>query len=508
MSSVFQRCSLYYSLEYAAKKWPNNTAIAVDNNRITYREFLKNVSSAASILQFKYGLKKDDKIILSVGNEYSFCEVFYAAMSLGIVVIPVSTKLTPDEMTLLLQKITPSWILCHDNHVDKFSSASPLVSELVTLSEWQAFDKENTPSPSLPEIKPIDTAVIMFTSGTTGSPKGAIISHGNILHGISCYQSEFCLTEKDRTILAVPICHVTGLIAILGLFIHIGGTIYLQRKFSAHNILSCIEKESITFMHGSPTVFILLCSELNESKTTYQLTSLNKVVCGGGHLNAGTIESINYHFNNAHIHPVYGLSETSSPASIFSEDITGHRKHGSSGKAIRDVSFRITNSNSQLLPKNQVGELWVKGPVVINSYWNNPKENQTCFKDGWFNTGDLAYIDDDDYLFIQGRSKDMINRGGEKIYSLEVENILSTYPGVIDVALVPIPSDIYGEEPLAFVVADPNELITSTELISWAYGKLSKYKVPKKIIFMEELPRTHNGKISKIELKAIVNNFL
>jgi acyl-CoA synthetase (AMP-forming)/AMP-acid ligase II len=202
------------------------------------------------------------------------------------------------------------------------------------------------------------------------------------------------------------------------------------------------------------------------------------------------------------------LSETSSPASIFVEDVRNHHKRGSSGKAIPGVEFQIKDESGEILPRGQTGLLWVRGPVVIKSYWNNSQADKESFDNGWFNTGDLAYIDPDDYIYIQGRLKDMINRGGEKIYSLEVENILSTYPGISEVAIVPYPSEIYGEEPMAFIVADPECSITAKEIISWACSKLAKYKVPRKIIFMDNLPRTNNGKISKRTLKDNIYKYL
>ncbi|MBO1520702.1 class I adenylate-forming enzyme family protein [Oceanisphaera pacifica] len=508
MSHKLQYNSLYQSLELSAQRWPDRQAFIVGDQSITYRVFLQRVKEVAGLLLHKFELQKNDKIILAIGNEISFCEVFYAAMSLGIIVVPVSTKMTSDEVASLVQQVMPSWVLCHDDHIEKYTDSLSFKSKTTTLSQWELLSSKGLNPVVASDVCHDDTAIIIFTSGTTGQPKGAIISHGNLLHGITSYQSAFSLTEKDSTILAVPIYHITGLAAILGLFIHIGGTINLQRKFNAKIILECIENQNITFMHGSPTVFILLCNEFKTSKTNYKLGSLKKVVCGGGHLNNGTIKTIKSIFKNTDIHPVYGLSETSSPASIFVEDLSSHNKLGSSGKAIPGVEFLIKSKDGETLTNGETGLLWVRGPVVIKSYWNNPLANKESFEDGWFNTGDLAYIDNDNYIYIQGRLKDMINRGGEKIYSLEVENILSAYPGINEVALVPFPSEIYGEEPMAFIIADRDHPITTKELLVWAHTKLTKYKIPKKIIFVENFPRTKNGKISKKILKESVHKYL
>jgi acyl-CoA synthetase (AMP-forming)/AMP-acid ligase II len=251
-----------------------------------------------------------------------------------------------------------------------------------------------------------------------------------------------------------------------------------------------------------------LCNELKNTEKKYELESLKKIVCGGGHLNDATINSIQQSFKNSKIHPVYGLSETSSPASIFTENVINHEKIGSSGKAIPGVYFSIRNDKKEELTAGEAGELWIKGSVVITSYWCNADANKESFSGGWFNSGDLAYIDNDGYLYIKGRLKDMINRGGEKIYPLEVENLLTNYPGVNEVALVAYPSEVYGEECIAFIITDTSRTITTKEIIEWAFINLARYKIPRKVVFVVDLPRTNNGKINKRILKDNIQKYL
>ena len=207
-------------------------------------------------------------------------------------------------------------------------------------------------------------------------------------------------------------------------------------------------------------------------------------------------------FPNTAIHPIYGLTETTSPATIFPVDVRTSEKRGSSGQAIPGLAIRIVDDHQQPLPCQQIGHIWLKGDVVIREYWQRNERRPACDAQGWFSTGDIGYIDDEGWLYIKDRSKDMINRGGEKIYSLELEDIISTHPGVREVAVIPVSSPVYGEEPVAFIVPDAHCRLTSEEILTWLRVKVARFKLPARIVFTRTLPRTHNGKVSKRQLKT------
>nr|WP_282554325.1 fatty acid--CoA ligase family protein [Providencia sp. G1(2023)] len=219
------------------------------------------------------------------------------------------------------------------------------------------------------------------------------------------------------------------------------------------------------------------------------------------YLNEGTIKELSYIFSKTSIHSIYGLTETSSPATVYRDDIRSSNKKASSGTPVPGIQVAIRNEKGDDQPANSTGNIWVKGDVVIQRYWPDCPANKSSFKDGWFFTGDIGYMDDEGYLYIQDRIKDMINRGGEKIYSIEMEDLISNYPGVNEVAVIPIESAIYGEEPIAFIIPEMQVCLTSKEVIEWLKERVPNYKVPVKIIFTRNFPRTWNGKISKKDLK-------
>ncbi|WP_080893339.1 class I adenylate-forming enzyme family protein, partial [Klebsiella pneumoniae] len=321
---------------------------------------------------------------------------------------------------------------------------------------------------------------------------------------IDAYTQKLNLTAADSTILAVPIYHITGLSALLALFISLGASIWLQHRFNAPQVITTLREQNITFLHGSPTIFILLCQAAREQSASHpsDFPALRTIACGAGHLSDGLIKELKTLFPHTAIQPIYGLTETTSPATIFPGDVWGSDKCGSSGQAIPGLAITIRNDRQQPLPAGQIGHIWLKGDVVIREYWQHSERRPSCDAQGWFCTGDLGYLDDEGWLYIKDRSKDMINRGGEKIYSLELENILSTYRGVREVAVIPTPSPVYGEEPVAFIVPDGQHHLTSEEILDWLKVKIARFKLPARIIFTRALPRTHNGKVSKQQLKT------
>lgn len=504
--------NLYQSLQQSVTARAEHMAICFEGHKYSYAQFNHNVSLNILCLTENFKLKKGDVIVLALGNRPEFCALFYAAMALGVIVVPLSTKLKSDDSHIILGSVNAEVVFFDPEHQPWLATSSiEKPHHRISLPNWQ-FMLRNADNNSLPKpttkttVTPDDIAAIIYTSGTTGSPKGAAITHGNFLHAITAYQGSLNLTAEDSTILPIPICHITGLSALLCLFIHIGGTIHLHQRFNAEEILKSVSQYNITFLHGSPTVFILLIQEAEKHLTKYNYSSLRMIACGAGHLNIGIIERLSELFPNTEIRPIYGLTETTSPASIFPQDARNSKKPGSSGLPIDGLECQIRDDSNHLLPAGETGHLWLKGPVVIKEYWKNNKANQQNFQNGWFYTGDIASIDNDGYLFIKDRSKDMINRGGEKIYCIEIENLISNYPGVKDVAIVPRHSEIYGEEAVAYIVAHKDKPLVSDNISQWLSDKIAKFKIPSKIIFIAELPKNTNGKTDKLSLRKKANS--
>ncbi|MFC0227473.1 class I adenylate-forming enzyme family protein [Serratia aquatilis] len=498
---------LYQSFQRSVKRRADHTAIFFEGHKYSYSQLNHNVNLCSACLKASFNLGKGDVIVLALGNRPEFCSLFYAAMALGIIVVPLSTKLKSQDSQIILTSVNAKAVFFDPNSQPWMATLEAgKQSHLVSLADWQlilsnADDQQLIKPLQAAAIAEDDIAAIIYTSGTTGSPKGAALTHGNFIAAITAYQNVLKLTEQDSAILPIPICHITGLSALLCLFIHLGGTLHLQQRFSAEEILKTVSNHSITFLHGSPTVFILLLQEAEKHPQAGDYASLRMIACGAGHLNVGIIERLAELFPATEIRPIYGLTETSSPASIFPVDVRSSDKIGSSGLPIPGLICQIRDDNQQVLATGEVGHLWLKGAVVVSQYWRNLAANQQYFHDGWFYTGDIACLDEDNYLYIKDRSKDMINRGGEKIYCIEVENLISNYPGVKEIAIVPSSSKIYGEEAVAFIVAHRNKPLVSDNIIHWLSNKIAKFKIPSKIVFTAELPKNANGKTDKLALR-------
>ncbi|WP_198543750.1 class I adenylate-forming enzyme family protein [Petroclostridium xylanilyticum] len=506
--------NLYMSLVNTANLYPDKLALIEQNRKVTFREFKELVDIVASNLYSIYDVRKGDRVALLMVNSIDFCVSFYALAKLGSISVPLSTKSKSTELIHPLKDSGAKILILNEQWWKNVKDIIHLTSiEYCIISGSKCcrningkvmetlYKKEEAGigiEYDLPKAH--DPAVIMYTSGTTGSPKGALLSHFNILHGVISYKRIFNLSSDDSTIIAIPIFHITGLAALLALFVHIGGTIYLLPYFDAQKVLDVIKTNHITFLHGSPTVFILL---LEQSRNFGELKSLKKAACGSANMPPEVLAKIKRWLTHMDFHTVYGLTETSSPATVFPTDVYSSSKIGSSGLPIPGLEIKIVDEQGNQLSPNEVGELLVKGPVVLEKYWNNTEATANSIKDGWFKTGDLAKIDDDGYIYILDRKKDMINRGGEKVYCLEVENVLYDHPAIKEVAVIGVPDSVYGEVVKAVIVLNKGCTLTEKEIREWMSKRLAKYKIPQYIQFIDDMPRTDNGKISKKLIREI-----
>ncbi|MCS6037686.1 acyl--CoA ligase [Klebsiella pneumoniae subsp. pneumoniae] len=451
-SADFQ--NLYQALSHSAARSPDALALAFEDRRYLYRDFHLRVQRAMAQLDRGWSLRKGDRILLAWGNHPAFCEVLFAALGLGIEVVPFSTKLKQAESEALVGHIAPQVVL-FDATVQDWLKNTP-DARAVSLSEWQALClPEPLTRPPVP-VNRDDTAVMMFTSGTTGEPKGAIITHNNLLCAIDAYTQKLNLTAADSTILAVPIYHITGLSALLALFISLGASIWLQHRFNAPQVITTLREQNITFLHGSPTIFILLCQAAREQSASHpgDFPALRTIACGAGHLSDGLIKELKTLFPHTAIQPIYGLTETTSPATIFPGDVWGSDKCGSSGQAIPGLAITIRNDRQQPLPAGQIGHIWLKGDVVIREYWQHSERRPSwrCAglvlyrRSGLSRRRRLAVHQRPQQGHDQSRRRENLLTGAGK-HSLYLS-------GVREVAVIPTPSPVYGEEPVAFIVPD------------------------------------------------------
>jgi long-chain acyl-CoA synthetase len=511
--------------------------LVYENDRATYETFYRAAVALAVELQ-KQGVKKGDRIAIVMRNIPEWPAIFYAAGIIGAVVTPLNAWWTGPELEYglvdsgtkiafvdaeRLERISEHLVNCPDLrriYVSRYADELP--SPIVTRIEdvlGQVNDWSKLPDRTLPDavVGPDDDATILYTSGTTGKPKGALGTHRNMLSNIMASASASARnflrrgeappvaapTDPQRcTLLSVPFFHATGCFAVLNPTIAAGAKIVLMRKWDPELAMQLIEREKVNGAGGVPTIAWQLIEHPNRHK--YDLSSLESVAYGGAPSAPELVRKIVETFPKSLPGNGWGMTETSATCTTHSAEDYENRPD-SCGPAVAVCDLKIMNiEGTRELPAGEVGELWACGPNIVKGYWNKPEASAQTFVDGWVRTGDLARLDDEGFCFIIDRAKDMLIRGGENIYCIEVENVLYEHPAVMDAALVAVPHKQLGEEPGAVVHLKPGMHTTEDELRQFVAGKLAAFKVPVKVVFWPEtLPRNANGKILKTELKKI-----
>lgn len=497
--------NLYMVLKKAAADKPDKVAIIDNyNHKYTYLDLLNKVDDFSSYLKCICDVKHQSHVALMLYNSIEFCVSFLAVCKLGAIAVPLPTKYTQQEVYSLVNKSDIEFIICDEYFFDWFVPYETKGISLIRSTNAElGYGFSYTSSGFLPYVPTeggySDTAIIMFTSGTTSQSKGVIIKNYNIMHAIISYQRILGITSDDISIIPIPIYHITGLVALLGLFLYAQGSLYLLKYFDASRVLDCVEKNGITFIHASPTVFSML---LDISPNYPHLSSLKSFACGSSNMPKEKLTQIHSWLPHTVFHTVYGLTETTSPATIYPDDASTSLNIGSSGIPIPGTLFRITDVNGNELPSYKVGEIHIKGSVVLDSYY---KTQTAALQDDWLDTGDLGYFTPDGYLYVVDRKKDMINRGGEKIWSFDVENALYTIEGIREAAVVGIPDSVYGEVAAAAVRFAPGVHMEEKEIQKKLWAKLAKYMIPVRILEVTNIPLTQNSKVDKKAIKKLFN---
>lgn len=499
--------NLYDALTMTVRRNPEKICIVDDDGtEVSFGAFLEKVDHFAAYLKAEAGVCPGKHVALMMFNSLEFCVSFLALIKLGAVCLPLPSKFRQQEVLSLLDKADPDCIICDQKFADWMEPMKARgVTVLVSGGEPGAYALagllDGFTLPAKDEgclAQPGEPAILMFTSGTTSLSKGVVLTNFNVMHAVATYQKTLDITSEDSTIIAVPIYHVTGMIALLGLFLYAGGTIYLHRIFKAARVLQCVKDHNVTFLHASPTVFSML---LLEEENFPSLPSLRAFACGSSNMPKEKILALHRWLPNMAFRTVYGLTETSSPATVFPCDAAQSKHIGSSGLPVPGTVFRVMSEDGRELPPNEIGEVQLKGSVVLREYYK--MKIPALSDEGWLSTGDLGYFTEDGYIFLVDRKKDMINRGGEKICSYDVENELYRLPGIEEAAVVGIPDEVYGETAAAVVKCRPGVTMTQEEVQAQLRDKIAKYKIPTKILFLPEVPTTPNGKIDKKRIRQM-----
>ena len=493
--------------------YPDENSVKCSEFDMTRRTFNERVNRLCHAFKER-GVVKGDRVAGLLANGNVFVETLFSLAKLGAIMVPLNFRLSPPELSYILDDSEPKLCLYSPEFattVDAVRRSAPSIDSWLCetdgglagdakYEDWTASCSDEEPDVDT-QVGTDDPLFIMYTSGTTGKPKGAILTHGNILwhtiNSVPLYKF-----GKDDVVLAVaPLFHIGGLgVSIIPPF-YVGCPIVIQRFFIPGETLQLIEQERVAFMFGIPVMFQMMC-QLPEFETT-DFSSVNFFIAGGSPCSKFLIER--YLEKGITFNQGYGLTEAAPGVTALRSD-TALSKLGSVGKPVFHVTMKIVDAAGKELGAGEPGEVVVKGPNVMPGYWNLPEETAETLKDGWLHTGDIGYFDQDGYLFLVDRKKDMYISGGENVYPAEVEDVILRQENVDDVGVIGVMDEKWGEVGLAVVVPREGVELTEEEIIEFCEGRLAKYKIPKKVIFVEELPRTATGKILKKELRDLYGN--
>jgi acyl-CoA synthetase (AMP-forming)/AMP-acid ligase II len=497
-------------LEHAAGRLPDKTALIEGEQSLTYAEMLARAEAFSAGLA-GMGVAKGDRVALLFPNCIEFCLAYFAVLRLGAVVVPLNNRLAAKEFAYIVNDSGPKVLVVGHQLWEAYEGFRGMLDsppavvyagerEAPGAADFAELSRPGPAAPAPPEIGPDQAACIMYTSGTTGLPKGAVMSHRNVFTNARNCGAHMGYVESDVTLIVVPLFHVTGLNTQLVAFVYCGGTCVIQRAYNTAEMIRLLARHRVTTMITVPTMYTLLL--VNQELETADLTALRALSYGGAPMDPATIAGLKERLG-VELFNAYGLTETSSLATVMPPCDTA-RKGASVGLAVSGVRLRVVGPGGDDLPPGEAGELWIKGPNVVQSYWNKPEATAESLAGGWLHTGDYARMDDEGFVYIVDRKKDMINRGGENIYSIEVEAALTSHPRVLEAAVVPRPHSIFGEVVHAFVVPSPGQPPGEEEIIAHCAGLIADYKVPASVSVVEELPRNPGGKVLKARLREMV----
>ncbi|HEY9773862.1 MAG TPA: long-chain-fatty-acid--CoA ligase [Planktothrix sp.] len=512
-------CGVAQFLQKNASVRPNHAGAFFEGKTYTYAELnLRAQAIAAEMLQC--GVKHGDRVGLFFPNHPDYISAFFAATGIGATVIPINPLLKSDEIAHILKDSKSKAVILHERGTDELQRALAQLTDLthvVTIAYEQAEARKTEGkvqhiallSTTLTDRgyavaknwqwntnidEKNDLALIVYTSGTTGKPKGAMLTHRNLMSMLDMASLELKMTPEDKFLVVLPLCHVYGLaVVMLGLFRQ-GGTLVVLDKFEAVAALKHIESEKVSLIPAVPAMYQFMLNEME--KNSYDVSSVRLCLSGAAAMPLEMFGQLRTQFG-ATVIEGYGLTETSAIVSI--NPIEGVQKIGSVGRALEGIETGIFSGEGKRLPsgKDNVGEIAARGPNIMLGYYERPEATAECIKDGWFFSGDLGYQDEDGYIFVVGRTKEMIIRGGQNIYPRELEEVIARMPGVAEVAVVGVPCPRMGERVKAVIALRKGVELTDEEVKAFCVEHMAAYKVPRLVEFIDALPRNSTGKVLK-----------
>ena len=486
----------------AATRNPDGEALICGERRINWREAVQRSARIAAGFH-GLGLQRGDRVAVLLGNRIEFVLTMFAAAHAGLVTVLLSTRQQKPEIAYVLTDCGARLLIHEATLADRVPDARDVPDLLHRISVDDGGGSkfsgllDHAPSPTPAEVSEEDTAMILYTSGTTGRPKGAMLAHCNVIHSAMIYEACMALTAADRSIAAVPLAHVTGAVANIMAMARCAGALIILAEFKAADYLKVAARERATQTVMVPAMYNLCL--LQADFTAHDLSAWRIGGYGGAPMPIAAIERLAAAIPGLKLINAYGATETTSPSTMMPPELTASHID-SVGLPCPGAQIIVVDADGHELPCGEIGEIWIHGASVIKGYWNNPKATAESFTGGFWHSGDLGSIDEANFVRVFDRQKDMINRGGLKIYSAEVESVLSGHPNVLESAIIAKPCPVLGERVHAVVVTRGE--VSAAALRAWCAERLSDYKVPETIdLSTDPLPRNANGKVLKRQLR-------
>jgi long-chain acyl-CoA synthetase len=490
--------NLAANLTASAEVLGEKTALKLDELGMSYRA-LDTASARVAGLLAQRGVGPGDRVGVMLPNVPEFAVVYFGVLRAGGVVVPINPLLKEREVEFYLSDSGARMLFAWHGLAEAAEAAARQTDAecvFVMPGEFARLLAGYDPEPGLVDRAPDDTAVILYTSGTTGAPKGAELTHANLSSNVAAVVSLHSFGEDDVLLGALPLFHSFGQTCSMNAAVACGATLSLMSRFDAGRALDIIERDRATVFQGVPTMYSALLN--HPTREAFDVSTLRECVSGGASLPAEVLRGFEEAFGCTLLEG-YGLSETSPVASSNRSD--RERRPGSVGSPIEGVSMRIVDENGDEVPVGERGEIVIRGPNVMKGYWGRPDATAEAIRDGWFHSGDIGVMDVDGYFFIVDRIKDMIIRGGYNVYPREVEEVLYEHPAVREVAVVGVPHPELGEEVAAAVALKDGAAADEAELRDFVKARVAPYKYPRRIAFFRDLPKGPSGKIVKREIE-------
>ncbi|MEU3767485.1 long-chain-fatty-acid--CoA ligase [Amycolatopsis keratiniphila] len=507
-ASSFRHHWLAHAATHAMMR-PDKPALRYLGETTTWADLSRRSLSLAAGLAAR-GVTEGDRVATLTLNHPWFVETVFAANSLGAMAVPLSFRLAPAELDHILADCTPSAVVV-DARLLPLLDAAPNAASISTVlvigepddaegrTGYEEFLTAREPL-ELPDVSEESTALIMYTSGTTGTPKGVMLSHRNLqIQALTCIRAMKIFDDTDVAFLTAPFFHIAGLGSIVANFL-VGGVVVIHPlgAFDPRAVLDAYEREGATVVFNVPQQWDLICAQPDIAERELKLRIIS---WGAAPASKATLLAMAEKFPGALNVAVFGQTETSPITCVLSGE-DSMRKLGSVGKPIPTLQYRVVDDEMNDVPPGEVGEIVYRGPMVTKGYWRKPRETAEAFAGGWFHSGDLVSQDEDGFIWVVDRKKDMIISGGENIYCAELENAISAHPSVREVAVIGRPDERWGQVPVAFIAATDTEP-SLAELIEFLDGRLASFKLPKDLVVLPELPRNAGGKVVKGALREL-----